>query len=498
MANSGKAVGIATISAVGSLLFGFDIGYIAPILECASFKRDVAHLVDWENPASKIPGASAGLVVSIFSLGAILASFPAVSTYFLEVWGRRQSIMLATAVFLLGSCMQAQAHSMEAMLGGRFVSGTSIGLLSAAVPLYQTEMAPSELRGALVGLYQLMITLGILVAAYLDMLWVPLDGGWRWAIWVQTVPASLLLVCMHYLPASPRWLVTQGRHAEALSVLRDLRGEAAAGAECEDIIRDHKAALAQGEPSWGELFGTRRVRQLTSLGVSMQLLQQLVGMNAFMYFGPRIFRDLGFSENKFQTINNAVNFLATFPALFVADRLGRCFLLKWSAVGMTFACTVMGVMGTLYIGPAGTDDRRSTHPSAGMVIAGTVFFFVFNFAYGWGPVVWVYTGEIFPLRYRSRCIGLTTTANWVGNWIVAQFTPMLLESVGFATFLVYGAFCVVALGLSLWLPETKGVALEQVGRVFDQKFGVPLAAAGKGTGRGPYGSVQDAGSNEGE
>lgn len=381
--------------------------------------------------------------------------------------------MLASGIFLVGCVIQATAYSLVQMLLGRFITGLTVGLLSAAVPLYQSEMAPPELRGALVSIYQLMITLGILVAAYLDMLWVPDDGGWRRAIWVQTVPGALLLLCIYFLPPSPRWLVTQNRATDALKVLQDLRGDAAANDECNGIVRDHQAALAEGEPLWTEMVRVRRIRQLLSLGVAMQLLQQLVGMNAFMYFGPRIFRDLGFSENKFQTINNAVNFVSTFPAVLVADRLGRRFLLMWSAAGMTLACLVMGTLGIVFIVRTGEGGGwTSTSPSAGAIIAGTVFMFVVNFAYGWGPVVWVYTGEIFPLKYRSRCIGVTTMANWVGNWMVAQFTPMLLDVVGFVTFLMYGAFCFLALLLALWLPETKGIELEQIGRVFDMKLGV--------------------------
>lgn len=471
MTSGRKAIFIALISAVGSLLFGLDIGYIAPILECASFKRDVAHLTDWDDPNSKIPGLSAGLIVSIFSLGAIVASFPFVSTYFLEVLGRRQTIMAATCIFLAGCVLQAQSYSMEQMLVGRFVSGASIGLLSAAVPLYQTEMAPSELRGALVSIYQLMITLGILLAAFLDMELVPFGDGWRMCIWFQSIPAGGLLICMYFLPPSPRWLVTQDRTSEALEVLEDLRGKEEAKSECDDIVRDHRAAVAAGTPDWCELLSVRRVRQLLALGVTMQLLQQLVGMNAFMYFGPRIFRDLGFSENKFQTINNAVNFLSTFPAVLVADKLGRRFLLLWSALGMTCACMIMGTVGTMYILPTEDGGWMSVNSEAGVVMASTIFFFVFNFAYGWGPIVWVYTAEIFPLRYRSQCIGLTTTANWIGNWIVAQFTPMLLEAVGFLTFCIFGGFCCIALAIACWLPETKGVELEQVGHVFDLKFG---------------------------
>merc|ERR1712107_388602 len=144
----------------------------------------------------------------------------------------------------------------------------------------------------------------------------------------------------------------------------------------------------------------------------------------------------------------------------------------WSSVGMFVACMLMGTFGTIFVEKdVATGEYLVVNDSARWVITLSTFFFVFNFAYGFGPIVWVYCSEIFPLRYRARCIGVSTMANWLGNWIIAQFTPMLLESIAFGTFYVFGFFCAVSVFLSAWLPETKGVPLESVQALFDGKAG---------------------------
>lgn len=227
---------------------------------------------------------------------------------------------------------------------------------------------------------------------------------------------------------------------------------------------------ALGEPSWGDLF-CGRLGQLLMIGISLQVLQQLVGMNAFMYFGPRMFQDLGFNPSRFQTMSNLVNFLSTFPALVLADHHGRCSLLWWSALGMFLSCITIAVVANLIMVPV-TDGLHTSYASTSTcgsyVIAAMVFFFVANFAYGWGPVVWVYNSEIFPLQCRSRCVATSTCANWVGNFLIAQCTPILLGQLGFNMFYIFGAFALLALFLAAWLPETKGVALEQMDQVFDK------------------------------
>lgn len=461
MASNVRVICAAALSALGAFLFGLDIGYIAPILECESFKRDVAHLKDWRDPHSEIPSATVGFIVGIFSLGCVCTSFPLVSSYFLDVWGRRASIIIGGAIFLVGCAFQAMASAVWMMLVGRFVAGCSIGLLSTVVALYQSEVAPTEMRGSLTSLYQANITFGILVATVVDLFLVHRDGGWRIAIWLQVIPAGLLMIGMMFLPRSPRWLVQQGNFEEAQEVLLQLRGESAARQEFAEIKANVDEAKKLGEPRWGELF-QGRIRSLLILGVTLQLLQQLVGMNAFMYFGPRVFIEAGFTldANVFQTILTGVNFVATFPALFLADRCGRRVLLCCGAAGMALACATLGFLG----------GRTQSGSIADWLVTGMILFFVANFAYSWGPIVWVYNAEIFPLRHRSRCMGCTTTANWVGNFAIAQFTPILLDVIGFGTFLIFGGFCIVSFALAWWIPETKGVMLEHIDRLFDAKF----------------------------
>lgn len=473
------AIFISVFSALGAFLFGLDIGYIAPILECSAFKRDVARLPDWNNPASHIDDLTVGFIVGSFSVGAILTSLPPVSGYFLDQWGRRSSIVLGSAVFLVGAACQAEARTIAMMIAGRFVAGMSIGLLSAVVALYQTELAPPGLRGSLTSLYQLMITFGIFVAAFLDAALVESSSrGWRLAIWVQCVPAVGLLLVMPFLPRSPRWLVAQGRKDEALDALLVVRSSAEeARKELEEIVESFEQVRAMGEFRWSDLLDPHIFRLLT-LGISLQMLQQLVGMNAFMYFGPRIFIDTGHDANLYQTYLNLLNFLSTFFALFLADRCGRKPLLAASALGMTAACLTIGCAGTFASASAG-----------GPWIIFSIFFFVINFSYGWGPMVWVYTSEMFPLRVRGYCVATTACSNWVGNLVIAQFTPVLLGYMSFKTFFVFAFFTAISLALSLWLPETKGVMLEKLDTVFRHRFHETAALAGSPSARANYGSV---------
>jgi len=470
MSGKFQAAFAALVASMGAFLFGLDIGYIAPILECQSFKRDVAHLDNWSDPHSKIPSGIVGFIVGIFSLGCILTSLPLVSSYFLDVWGRRASIIVGTSIFLVGCVIQARSMSIEAMYVGRVITGGSIGILSSVVPLYQAEMASPGARGALTSLYQLMITAGIFVAAFVDSALVYRDNGWRLAIWLQVIPAGFILATMPFLPRSPRWLVQQGRLNEAKESLLRIRMPEEAEKELQEIVHEYEESRKLGDPRWAEVF-TGRVGRLVLLGASLQLLQQLVGMNAFMYFGPRIFKSFGLPENRFQTINNAVNFLSTLPALYLADRSGRTILLICGAAGMTITCAIMGILGLMFMDKV-DGELVLKNSSVGGVLMACVFGFVVSFACTWGPIVWVYCCEIFPLKYRGRCVGMTTVTNWIGNYIIAQFSPVLLESLGFGTFFVFGGFSAVGFAIALWLPETKGLMLEHIGAIFDKKFGV--------------------------
>merc|ERR1712232_220304 len=371
---------------------------------------------------------------------------------------------------IVGSVLQATANTMVQMFIGRFIGGLSVGLLSNVVVLYQSELAPTSLRGTFSTFYQLMITVGILIAAIVDQALVDHEDGWRWVIFLMCAPALTLSLGMWFLPRSPRWLLQNGATGEALKVLLTIRDEEEAHSEHAEIIKECNDAKIMGQPRWVEIF-QGKIGRLLVLGITLQLLNQLVGMNAFMYFGPKIFDSIGFSGNLFTTINNSVNFLSTFPAVFLTDIVGRRALLFCSSIGMALSCIVMGAVGVTTMTLADDGSWTVSGNAAGWAIALSVFFFVFNFAYGAGPVVWTYVAEIFPLKYRARCVAVCTMANWVGNFLIAELTPVLLNQIHFGTFFIFAFFCIVFAMIAAWLPETKGVPLESVGQLFDRKKG---------------------------
>lgn len=493
MATGGSwATLLALFSGLGAFLFGLDIGYIASILACPSFKRDVGRLPNWKDDKSSIDSNTLGFIVGIFSLGAVLAALPPVSATFLDSWGRRASITLGSTVFLVGCAIQTAASSAWEFMIGRLIAGFSIGLLSTVVSLYQSELAPPDRRGALVSIYQLMVSAGILFATWLDYALVMQDSGWRIAIALQAIPAVVLMAGTIFMPRSPRWLVQQGRTDEALEVLYSLReSDGTANDELQEIIDNVEASKAQGEARWLDLC-RGHLGGMVAVGVSLQLLQQFCGMNAFMYFGPTIYQQANLDPLLFQTLNAGVNFLATLPALFLIDSLGRRLLLACGAAGMLICCLTLGSVGLMQKDPHGAGGLMMPQDhAASLVVVAMSFGFVLNFAYSWGPGAWTYCAEMFPLRHRARCMGVTTTANWVGNYLIAQFTPILLQSMGFNTFFIFAFFCCLCMILALWLPETKGVMLERIEGLFNDKLGISAnEAASLEASEGNYGSVK--------
>jgi sugar porter (SP) family MFS transporter len=472
--------GIIAFSSVGGLLFGLDIGYIGPITSFRGFCNSV-------NGGEALSSSQQGFVVGVFSIGAVIASWPHVSSFFIDGIGRRDSMVLGSLVFCLGSTLQAAASGLKMIYAGRFVSGLAIGLLSAASPLYQSEVAPSEWRGAMVATYNLSITAGIMAAFWLDHVVNHEDDfGWRIAIWLQLLPGIILGMGLFLMPRSPRWLAWKGRIAEASQTLHRIRDSPAdARHELDEIQESLRCMDHDANPNklW-EVMSSRYVFRLVCLGMSIMMLQQLCGMNAFMYYGMVIFDMVHLPSSSFNTIIGLVNFLATFPGIWAVDRFGRTRLLQCSATFMTIACMLCGSLGIAYVtyppGCVGNECMAGatvTNVFAAHTIVACIFVFIFSFAYGWGPIAWVYCAEIFPLEYRSFAMGLTTCSCWIGNYVVAHFTPVLLDMMHFWTFILYGGFCVVCMALAVWLPETRGIPLENISPLFETKLGAKFEAA---------------------
>lgn len=460
---------VGLFSALGGGLFGLDIGYIAGVENMESFLNDV-------NEGKKLDSLIEGAVTGIFALGAVVAAFPSIITRIVNKLGRKGTIIFGGALFCVGALIQALSPSLNVMYVGRFLAGASVGALSATIPVYQGEIAPPEYRGAIVALYQLAITIGICVAFWINYALENVEHGWRYSILFQVLPGALLATGGFFMPRSPRWLVSRRRYDDAFDTIIRIRGpDQDCRVELAQIYKEFRRQMAHGKPTWKEFFsGTNG--KILAVGILMQMIQQMCGLNLFMYYGPHVFDTVFHSKNAaflFSAFSGIVNFLSTFPALALVDKAGRMKLLRWSAVGMFISCVLLASVGGACFettADAKPMDGQQCGDWAKYTVAGSVFFFIFNFAYGWGPVVWVYCAEIFPLKYKTKAVGLTTDANWVGNFFIGFAPPWLMDTFGFKTFWMFAFINLLGVAAGFLLPETKGKSLEQVQVMFEMYF----------------------------
>lgn len=305
-------------------------------------------------------------------------------------------------------------------------------------------------------------------------------------IFAQVVPGALLGLGGLFMGESPRWLISKGRIEEAKQTLVSVRSpDDKVMDEIAQILAERKKDLAQGDPSWREFFSGNMLK-LLGIGILLQFIQQMCGMNAYMYDGPKIFEKLfksGHAGRLFTAISGMVNILSTFPAIFLVDKFGRTALLKYSAAGMAVCSAVLAIVGeSCFPAHHGGCDSSGGHkchlvnnePLCGdwskWVATASICLFIFNFGYGWGPVVWTYCAEMFPTKYRTKAVGATTDANWVGNMGIAFLPPILLHKIGFGTFWVFAVINVAGFFLGAALPETKDKSLEEIQDMFNTRF----------------------------
>lgn len=373
------------------------------------------------------------------------------------------------------------------ILGGRFVAGLGVGSLSMSVPLYLSELAPKEIRGRLISLQQLTITIGLMVAFWVNVGTESLttDAAWRIPLGIQMAPAAVLFVGTIFLPFSPRWLVNKGRNAEALTVLAKLHANGdetnpSVVAEYEEIVAQVEHERTVSVSSYFELFKGTLLRRLI-LGILIQVFQQFTGINSIMYYAPVIFQQAGVPGRSAALIasgvNGVLNVLSTIPAILYLDRLGRRFVLISGALVMGTAMLLCGIVmaatGRVYENPKThqmeVDMSGNMHASYFCIVM--VYFFVAGFAYSWGPCGWVYPAEIYPLSIRAKGTSLTTAANWLMNFIISLFVPVMLTTITWGTYIFFGCCCMVmATCVFLFYPETKGRSLEEMDLVFSGRI----------------------------
>jgi len=455
VATRAKATAVFTciLAALAGLMFGLDIGVIS----------GAEQFIQKEFVVSD---RTIGWIVSIMMAGAALGALGA--GWLSGHLGRKRSLILGAVLFVAGSVLCGVAWSPDVLIVGRFVLGLAIGIASFTAPLYLAEIAPESIRGAMISLYQLMITIGIL-AAYLSDLGFSYTGNWRWMLGVIAIPGVLFLIGVSVLPDSPRWLMMRGRRPEAESVLHKLRGSVDAIAR---EIADIEEQLKIPQRGVHMFFQNANFRRSVGLGVLLQVMQQLTGMNVVMYYAPRIFQGMGYAtaaQMWFTVLVGLVNVLATFIAIGLVDKLGRKPILYIGFVVMTLGLGVVGTMMHLGI---------DTHTEQLFTVA-MLLVFIVGFAMSAGPLIWTLCSEIQPLKGRDFGIGCSTFTNWAANWLVGVSFLPLLNGIGQAqTFWLYAAFNAVFIVLTFWLvPETKGVTLEQIER--NLMHGKPLREIGR-------------------
>lgn len=469
-----------------------------------------------------------GWLVAILELGAWVGVL--LTGYLADKLSRKYTIVLAVIIFCIGVVVQTAAFHPSSILGGRFITGLGVGSLSMAVPLYNAELAPPEVRGSLVALQQLAITFGIMVSFWIDYGTNFIGGSgatqreaaWRVPLGLQLVPAIILGVGILFMPFSPRWLINQGRDDEALVVLSNARRlppdsdlvqieylEIKAQYLFEKEISEIKFPQYQdgtfssnfklGLHDYLSLLRTRTLLVRVLIGSLTMFFQQWTGVNAILYYAPSIFQNLGLTGSTTSLLATGVvgisMFLATIPAVIWIDDWGRKPVLVSGAFLMAGCHIIVAILFGLF------HDSWHTHVAAGWVACALVWVFAMGFGYSWGPCAWILVAEIWPLSVRGKGVSIAASSNWMNNFIVGQVTPTMITHLGFGTFVFFGVFSFLGgIFVMFFVPETKGLTLEEMDDVFGDANGSSaadlerIAAIHKRIGLTAYAGGEDHGS----
>jgi MFS transporter, SP family, galactose:H+ symporter len=431
------AIFTCVLAALAGLMFGLDIGVISGAVQFIQAEFKVSdHDIEW--------------IVSSMMFGAAIGA--AGAGWLSSHLGRKRSLQLGAVLFVVGSLLCAGAWSPQTLIVARFVLGLAIGIAAFTAPLYLAEVASEKSRGAMISLYQLMITIGILVAFLSDTAF-SYAHAWRWMLGVIAIPGGLFLLGLFFLPDSPRWLILKGRQEQARAVLLKLRGDQAIVAREASEIEE---SLRTPQIGWHLFLQNANFRRSVALGVMLQIVQQLTGINVVMYYAPRIFKDMGYdtaSQMWFTAIVGLTNVLATFIAIGLVDRLGRKPILY---AGFLTMAVGLGVVGTLMNGGISANN--------GLLAVIMLLVFIVGFAMSAGPLVWTICSEVQPLKGRDFGIGCSTFTNWIFNMIVGATFLTLLNGIGSArTFWLYAALNLLFIGFTwAFVPETRGITLEHI------------------------------------
>lgn len=428
---------IASIAAIGGLLFGYDTGIIAGAL---IFIQKSFILTTWMKE----------LIVSSVVLGALLGAIG--SGHWANRFGRRRMLIIAAIHFIVGTLISTWAPNPSTIIIGRLIIGVAIGISSYTTPLFISEMAPANIRGALVLLNGIAITGGEVLAYITDYYFIS-SASWRSMFASGLLPAILLLIGMLLVPATPRWTALIGQRKKSLSILKKIRGQSNVDIEFNDIINN----LNNEQSKWSDIFSPR-LRRVLIIGLALGILQQLSGINTVMYYGPTLFKAAGFESTTAGVLATLgmgiINMIMTIITLLIVDRVGRRPLLLIGTLLATCSLVILGLL-------------LKTHlPTVTMhtLIITFMLLYIAGYCISTGSLFWLIIAEIYPLDVRGLAMSFATSAQWLTNFIVAAtFLSILIRFGPSLTFWLYGLMCFIAFAFCLsMVPETNGLSLEQI------------------------------------
>ncbi|PKP10410.1 MAG: D-xylose transporter XylE [Bacteroidetes bacterium HGW-Bacteroidetes-4] len=443
--------GITLVATLGGLLFGYDTAVIS-----GAEKSIQAYLIEGLNLSTLVHGATTSSAL----IGCIIGG--AISGLLARRYGRRNSLMLAAALFFFSALGSAFPETLFFIYGKptmgllltfnfyRIIGGIGVGLASAVVPMYIGEIAPANIRGRLVSLNQFAIIFGMLVVYFVN--WGIANGqslewinsiGWRRMFLSEAIPAGLFGILLFFVPETPRYLSLNDKDTKAMAILTRING----AVKAQSILNEIKGTIQNHS---GKLWSYGKT--VIIIGILLSVFQQFVGINVALYYAPRIFESMGAGKDAsmMQTVvMGLVNVVFTVFAILTVDKLGRKPLLMIGSVGMAIGMFAIGALAFMNI--VGTSTL--------------VFIIIYtaSFMMSWGPICWVLIAEIFPNKIRGKAVAVAVAAQWAANYFISSTYPSMMEFSGGLTYSFYGLMSVLSF-LFVWkmVPEPKGKTLEEI------------------------------------
>ncbi|MBQ3208021.1 MAG: sugar porter family MFS transporter [Bacteroidales bacterium] len=449
----GYVIFMAVVAAIGGILFGYDTAVISGTTAMVKTQFALTDMLEGWYVGCALIGSIAGVLVA-----------GTLSDYL----GRKLTMLISAALFSISAIGCAVCGSFDGLVAYRIIGGVGIGIVSIVSPIYISEVSPAKIRGTLVSLYQLAVTIGFLMAYLMNWvidanidhsitgnvtLWQKImhTEAWRGMLGSETIPALLFFFIIFFIPESPKWLIINNKLSKASAVLS--RIYATSEEVSEEITVTQNSLKGETNGAWSDLLKPGILIAVIA-GSAIAILGQFMGVNAVLYYGPKIFSEAGFDNPMFSTVLvGIVNMVTTILAVFIIDRVGRKQLIYWGVSGMILCLLAIGIY-----------FAWGSQIGLGNGFMLTFFLaYVFCCAISISAIVFVLLSEMYPNSVRGRAMSIAGFALWIGTYLIGQLTPVLLGWSQAGTFFLFAAMCIPYM-LIMWkvIPETTGKTLEEI------------------------------------